>query len=148
MPASWEAVERFLHTQQSGNPKSEIPAKSLRFGLGLRRVILQAWVLSHSVMSDSLQPHGLQPPVFLWPDILQARILEWVAISSSRGSSWQREWTHVSCVSALAGGFFTAKLPGKPLDDRQPEIKASLLNTESHLWIISFSDCRSMIKDC
>ena len=32
---------------------------------------------------------------------LQARILKWVAISSSRGSSWQRDWTHVFCVSCL-----------------------------------------------
>ena len=31
--------------------------------------------------------------------ILQAIILEWVAVSSSRGSSWPRDWTHVSCVS-------------------------------------------------
>ena len=36
--------------------------------------------------------------------ILQARILEWVAISSSRGSSWPRDWTWVSCI---ADGFFT-----------------------------------------
>ena len=39
--------------------------------------------------------------------ILQARILEWVAIFSSRGSSQPRDWTHVSCVSCTAGGFFT-----------------------------------------
>ena len=30
--------------------------------------------------------------------ILQARILEWVAISSSRGSSQPRDQTHISCV--------------------------------------------------
>ena len=30
--------------------------------------------------------------------ILQARILDWVAISSSRGSSWSKEWTHMSCI--------------------------------------------------
>ena len=30
--------------------------------------------------------------------ILQARILEWVAISSSRGSSWPRNPTRVSCI--------------------------------------------------
>ena len=30
--------------------------------------------------------------------ILQARILEWVAISSSRESSWYRDWIHVSCM--------------------------------------------------
>ena len=32
-------------------------------------------------------------------EILQARILEWVAISSSRGSSWPRDPTWVSCIS-------------------------------------------------
>ena len=31
--------------------------------------------------------------------ILQARILEWVAISSSRGSSWPRDGTWGSCVT-------------------------------------------------
>ena len=37
--------------------------------------------------------------------IFQARILEWVAISFSRGSLWPSDWTW---VSALAGGFFTS----------------------------------------
>ena len=36
--------------------------------------------------------------------ILQVRILEWVAISFPRGSSWPRDRTHVSCIS---GRFFT-----------------------------------------
>ena len=31
--------------------------------------------------------------------ILQVRILEWVAISFSRGSSWPRDWTQVSCIA-------------------------------------------------
>ena len=31
--------------------------------------------------------------------IFQARILEWVAMPSSRGSSWPRDWTHVSYIS-------------------------------------------------
>ena len=38
-----------------------------------------------------------------------ARILEWVAMSSSRGSSPPREES-----PALAGGFFTTEPPGKP----------------------------------
>ena len=41
--------------------------------------------------------------------ISQARILEWVAISSSRGSSHPRDWTcisHICCVSCIAVGFF------------------------------------------
>ena len=36
--------------------------------------------------------------------ILQARILEWVAMPSSRGSSHPRDQTQVSCT---AGKFFT-----------------------------------------
>ena len=36
--------------------------------------------------------------------ILQARVLEWVAISFSRGSSQPRDWTRVSCI---IGRFFT-----------------------------------------
>ena len=36
--------------------------------------------------------------------ILQARILEWIAIPFSRGSSRHRDWTQ---VSHIAGGFFT-----------------------------------------
>ena len=31
--------------------------------------------------------------------IFQARILDWVAISFSRGSSWSRDWTRVSCIA-------------------------------------------------
>ena len=38
--------------------------------------------------------------------IFQARILEWAAISSSRGSSWPRDQIWVSCI---AGGFFTTE---------------------------------------
>ena len=34
-------------------------------------------------------------------EFLQAKILEWGAISYSRGSSWPRDWTHSSCVSCI-----------------------------------------------
>ena len=43
--------------------------------------------------------------------ILQTRILEWIAISYSRGSSWPRDWT---CVSCIGGRFFTTWPPEKP----------------------------------
>ena len=39
--------------------------------------------------------------------IFQARTLEWVAISFSRGSSWPRDRTCCLLSSALAGRFFT-----------------------------------------
>ena len=34
-------------------------------------------------------------------EILQARLLEWVALASFRLSSRPRDWTHVSCVSCI-----------------------------------------------
>ena len=43
--------------------------------------------------------------------IFQAKILEWVAISSSRGSSPLRHWAYISCI---AGWFFTTASLGKP----------------------------------
>ena len=57
---------------------------------------------SRSVMSDSLRPH--EPPGYSVHGILQATILEWVAIPSSRGSSQPRDHTQVSYI---AGRFFT-----------------------------------------
>ena len=45
--------------------------------------------------------------------IFQARILEQIAISYSRGSSRTRDQTHFSCVSCITGGFFTIEPPGK-----------------------------------
>ena len=55
-----------------------------------------------SVMSDSLRPRGLQPTRLLCSQHFQARMLEWVAISSSRGSSQPRDQTRVSCVSCVS----------------------------------------------
>ena len=40
--------------------------------------------------------------------IFSVRILEWVAISASRGSFQSKDQTHVSHVSCIAGGFLTA----------------------------------------
>ena len=46
----------------------------------------------------------MSPPDSFLHGILQARILEWVAIPFSRGSSQLRDRTRVSCI---AGIFFT-----------------------------------------
>ena len=43
--------------------------------------------VSHSVVSDSLEPHGLEPAKLLFHGILQAKIFEWVTNPLSRGSS-------------------------------------------------------------
>ena len=48
---------------------------------------LAAEMLSHSVMFNSLQPVDCSPPISSVRGISQARILQWVAISFSKGSS-------------------------------------------------------------
>ena len=55
-------------------------------------------------------------PGFSVLGILQVRILEWVAIPFSRGSSCPKDQTWVFCVSCVAGKFFasTTEPPGKP----------------------------------
>ena len=65
-----------------------------------------------SVVSDTLQLHALysQPGSSVY-GIFQARTLEWITISFSRGSSRPRDQTH---ISGVVGGFFTTELPGKP----------------------------------
>ena len=54
------------------------------------RLFSTPWIVAH------------QAPLSM--GILQARILEWVAMPSSRGSSQPKDRTQVSCI---AGGFFT-----------------------------------------
>ena len=73
-------------------------------------------------------PVDCSPPGSSVRGVLQARILEWDAISSSRGSSQPRDWTHVTCVSwTVAGRVFTTEPPGKPPvslweeEDKTPE---------------------------
>ena len=62
------------------------------------------WWFSRSVMSNSCDPMDCGPPGSSVHEILQARVLEWVAISFSRGSFTPRNQTR---VSRTAGRFFT-----------------------------------------
>ena len=65
------------------------------------------------VVSDSLQTHGLYiPPGSSVHGVLQAKILEWVTISFSRGSSQIRDQTHFSYIGRQ---ILTTEPPGKPL---------------------------------
>ena len=49
----------------------------------------------HPTLCD---PMGCSPPGSSVHGILQARILEWVAMPSSRGSSQPRDRTHIACI--------------------------------------------------
>ena len=61
-------------------------------------------MLSRSVVSARHDPPDRRPKGSSVHGILQARILEGVAVSFPRGSSWPRDPTRVSCI---AGRFFT-----------------------------------------
>ena len=69
--------------------------------------------VSCSVVSDSLWPHGLQPTRLLCPWILQARILEWVAISFSI-------YTYVSSVQYSRSVVSDSLRPHESLYARPP----------------------------
>ena len=60
--------------------------------------IFRLFVFSHSVVSDSCDPMDCSLPGYSVHEILQARILEWIVTSYSRGSSPPRDGTYVSCI--------------------------------------------------
>ena len=57
------------------------------------------WWFSCSVLFDSCNTTDCTLLDSSVHGVSQGRILEWVAISFSRGSSWPRDQTHVSCVT-------------------------------------------------
>ena len=61
--------------------------------------------------------------------IFQARILEWFAISSSRGSSQPRDRTRISYVSCIASRFFTQWATG----EAKVTFKLFPIN-KKHMW--------------
>ena len=79
----------------------------------MSRLILHAQLLSSC--PGLCEPMDYSPPGSSVPGIFQARILKWVAIPFSRGSSPPRDPTRVSYISCTADGFFTTEPPGKPI---------------------------------
>ena len=67
---------------------------------------LPVLVLRRSVVSDFCDPTDCNLPGSSVHGIFQARILAWVAISSSRGSSQSRDRTWISCIFCFTGRFF------------------------------------------
>ena len=60
-------------------------------------------------------PMGRSPPGSSVHEILQARILEWAAVSFSGVSFWPRDRTCVSCLLHWQVGSLPLVPPGKPL---------------------------------
>ena len=76
------------------------------------RYLLHACACARSVVSSSLRPHGLYPPGSSVHGILQARVPEGVAISSSRGSFRPRGLLRL--LHWQADSFPLPEPPGKP----------------------------------
>ena len=94
--------------QDPSPPPGPVPFKQYHFGgVRVHAQSLQSCLTLCDPMDCSLAGSSVH-------GILQARILEWIAISSSRGSSPPRDQTPVSCVFCIAGRFLTTEPLWKP----------------------------------
>ena len=83
--------------------------------------------ISCSVMSNPLQLYELSPPDFSVHGILQARILEWVAIPFFMGHSQPRDWTWVSCTAGRLFTIWTSREAQNKLEQKvNPLIRGSV----------------------
>ena len=77
-------------------------------------ILLVLWTCAHAKLLQSCptlcHPMDSSPSGSSVHGILQARIMMWVTVFSSRGSSWFRDQPPISCI---AGRFFTTEPPGK-----------------------------------
>ena len=123
---SWKAQNIYVHKEVPNMDPKLIPSQESNLSLLHCRQIL--YHLSHHgrlincvcvcvlVAQPCLPLRELMessPPCSSLHGILQARILEWVAIPFFRGSSWPRDQTWVSCIAGRfwANSDFHKKLP-------------------------------------
>ena len=98
----------------------------------IHRSLYKHMVVGCQLCPTLCDPMDCSPPGPSGHGISQARMLEWIAISFSRGSSWLRDQT---CISCIAGEFFTTEPPGKPTTvylKLKIKVKVKLL---SHVWL-------------
>ena len=92
-----KCLNRLLNCRE--NCYSLLQSDSLLVCLVFSSISLSACMLSCVWLFAT--PWGCSPQGFSVHGISQARILEWVAISYSRGSSWPKDQTHVSLSPVL-----------------------------------------------
>ena len=139
-----------LHVPNTGDPGS-IPGQRTRSHIMLQvRVHVPQLRSPHTAMKscacvcESLSraqlcdPMDWSPPGSSVHRISQARVLEWVVIFSSRGSSWPRDRTQVCCI---AGGFFTIWAT------REASYKG-LLSSCKHVFRSDSSKWKCEAKEC
>ena len=111
-------------------------SSSVRLSSLLLYVCMHALLLQSCLALCGSVDHS--PPYSSVHGILQARILEWVAIASSRGSFPPRDWTQVSCSFCIAGGFLIAEPPRKPI--------FSYIDTQIWLYDLKWIECCFKLK--
>ena len=101
------------------------------------------WILT-CVCAKSLQScltlcdhMDCSPPGSSVRGIFQAKILEWVAMLFSRGSSWCRDWTCISCAPALQVGSLLLSHWGSPLGICLKKTKTQIRNNMCTIMFIT-----------
>ena len=96
-------------------------------------------VVCCSVAQSCLTLAHCSPPGSSVYETPQARILEWIAISFSRGSSWLKSWTLVSCIT---NRFFTTWAIGKSFvylgQAQRYSLFLSLSHTHTHTHLLQW----------
>ena len=99
-----------MGSHRVGHDRSDLAAAAAALPLSVHKpplveVLKWKWKLHQTLQLHlTLWPKDCSPPASSVHEILQAKILEWVAIPSSRGSSQPRDWTQ---VSHIVRRFFT-----------------------------------------
>ena len=127
-PPGWDFQRHLIPSISAGGDQHGCHPRPLR-------------VRAQSLSPTACHPMDRSPPGSSVHGVLQARILEQLAISFSWGSSRPRDGTRVSCVSCMAGRFLTTAPPrvgasngrrGLP-ETQETHLSESLL-TDLHLW--------------
>ena len=100
-------------------------------------MVICVYVLSCSVLSAPLGPHDLSPISLLCLWFFQARVLEWVAISFFRGSSWPRDWTCVSCIGRWILHHCTTW---------EAQVWVAIRRVNSYTWVPNVFCCQDSLK--
>ena len=101
----WRSPVQSAKTRLGADCGSDHDLLVAKFRLKLKKVGKTTWPFRYESESEVAQscptlcdPVDCSPPVSSVHGILQTRVLEWVAISFSRGSSRPRDQTWVSCI--------------------------------------------------
>ena len=108
-----------------------------KFHLQIFSTFVIAVVQSLSYVHLFHNPMDCSPPGSFVYGILQARILEWVAMLSSRASSQPRDRTHISWGSCIAGRFLSLRHQESPYISYDPAVHFLVFSQERWKLILT-----------